>query len=83
MERTAASMGQPQARESQMGRQDTGRPPEMHHKDHSGAKITDVDGFKERMCGYEVCGHHKTGRHNSITAITIVTEGNGSRSMLA
>lgn len=83
MERTAVSMGQHQVQELQTGSQDTGRPFEVHHKDQSGGKITDVVGFQECMCGHDVCGRHKAGRHNSITAITIaVTEGSGSRSIL-
>lgn len=48
----------------------------MHHKDQSGGETTDFVGFKECISGHEVCGHHKAGRLNSITAITIaVTEG--------
>lgn len=84
MERTAPSMGQHQVQQLPRRRQDKGWPPEGHHKDQSEGKITDVVGFKECISGHEVCGHHKTSRHNSIPAITIaITEGSGSRSILA
>lgn len=36
---------------------------EVHLKDQSGGKISGGVWFKECMCGYQVCDHHKAGSH--------------------
>lgn len=65
MEQTARSTGHHQVQRLLNGTQDTkrGRLSEVHLRDQSGGKITSGVLFKDCMCGYQVCDHHKAGSH--------------------
>ena len=65
MEQTGPYTGHHQVWRLLKGSRDTerGRLSEMCLREQPGGEITGGVGFKECMCGYEVCDHHKAGRH--------------------